>query len=57
MKTLTTAEVAKLAGVKPDTVRRWVAAGKLKCAKINQRVFRYTLEDVEEATGIKVHDE
>ncbi len=35
------AEVAKLGRVTTGTVRRWVAAGKLPCTKVNTRyVFR-----------------
>lgn len=37
-KFYSTAEVAELFGVTPETVRDWVKAGKLKSHKIGQRV-------------------
>lgn len=42
MKYYTTEEVAKMFGVHPETIRRHVRAGNLKCCKLNQRVFRFT---------------
>jgi excisionase family DNA binding protein len=44
---LTTEQVADLLQVTPDTVRRLVASNRIRCRKVNRRVFRFDPDWVE----------
>lgn len=44
---LTVTEVAELIGVKPKTVRRWIAQGELPVVRLNARMLRVRALDVE----------
>jgi excisionase family DNA binding protein len=44
---LTDREVAELLVVKPDTVRRWAASGRLPSVRLGGRLVRFRSDDVE----------
>ena len=45
-KTYSVAEVARILGAHPQSVRRWIAAGRLKAAKLKE--WRISALDLEE---------
>lgn len=45
---LTTRQVARRLGVHPETVRRWIAAGRLPATRIGKD-YRVALADLDEA--------
>ena len=50
-KLLTTGEVAERLAVHPETVRRWVAQGKLSAVRLPSGVRRYRAADVDRLLG------
>ena len=45
---LKTREVAKILGVKPRTVSKWIRSGELKAVKINGHTWRVRQEDLDD---------
>jgi len=46
-KLLKTREVAKILGVKPRTVSKWIREGELRAVKINGHTWRVRREDLD----------
>ena len=44
---VTIAEIARLCGVKPRTVRRWIESGELRAARVDRRRVRVRSYDLE----------
>jgi len=46
---LTAAELAERLRVRPDTVRRWMRAGRIPVLRVSEKVVRYDYGEVIEA--------
>lgn len=46
-RNLTIAEAAEHLNVSDKTIRKWVAAGKLRAYRLNGKVLRFDLDDLE----------
>ena len=53
VRLLSRKQVAEIAGVHRETVKRWERRGLLKAYRINSRVVRYERHDVMELLGFE----
>ena len=53
---LTTAQAALVAGVKPKTIRKWAASGRLRCTREGQEIRALRVDVLRAKTGGGVPD-